>query len=74
MCDLPGAWYDASSRVDAALAVVRLIREVIPCDHHNYDRANAAVNLSVAVEELLVLAKKDMERMERELKCPALTT
>jgi hypothetical protein len=68
---MPGAWYDASCRVAAALAVSRLIRDMVPCDKQNYDRANEAINLAVAVEELLTLANKDIERIETELKCPA---
>lgn len=67
---MPGAWYDASSRVAAALTVARLMRDMIPCDKHSYERACEAVNLSVAVEQLLELAEKDIERMELELRCP----
>jgi hypothetical protein len=44
---------------------------MVPCDKQNYDRANEAINLAVAVEELLTLANKDIERIETELKCPA---
>jgi hypothetical protein len=67
---LPGAWYDASSRVSAALSVARCIRESIPVGKDDYVLACEAVNLAVAVEELLTLAYNDIERIELELICP----
>ena len=68
--DVPGAWYDLSSRLSAAATVIGMIDSCMPCG----DRAvpvmthlNDIGNLATAADELLRLCMVDCERIERAI-------
>lgn len=68
--NVPGAWYDAGGHVDAALAVVSCAQDYLPggLTGVEYLRINHVANLMEGALELLKLAQRDIEELERQLK------
>lgn len=64
----PGAWFDLSSRLSAASAVSSCALNALPCGHDQREEINHIGNLIAAVQDLLMLAEKDVEELERQLK------
>ena len=66
--NIPGAWYDAASRVDEARAVTSCALENMPTSSGvEWERCNNVAHLIAAVQVLLDLAKHDMEEIEQQL-------
>mgnify|MGYP001316103427 CR=1 FL=1 len=63
----PGAWYDLSSRVSAALSVTSCIGGALPIGRDSGVDINHIGNLAAAVQDLLMLVEQDLERLERQL-------
>lgn len=64
---IPGAWYDLSGRISAASAVASCALESLPVGSNAYEAINHVGKLIGAVQDLLMLAEKDVEEMERQL-------
>jgi len=69
---LPGAWYDLSARVSNASAVAACILETLPnlegMSEHQRKQINEAGCIACAVVDLLELCKRDVDRLEAQLK------
>lgn len=59
---VPGAWYDLASRIGNAEAVAGCIA----CYEGNAD--DRVLCLAGALQDLLMLAKQDVDNLERQLK------
>lgn len=72
--NVPGAWFDLSSRLDAARAVLYWFNESLPSLEGMTDgqkeHINRASGLAVAAENMLDLAQKDVEELEQQLITP----
>lgn len=64
----PGAWYDLASRVSAARAVASCINGALPIGSDSCVDFNRIGNLASAVDDLLMLAEKDVDELERQLR------
>lgn len=67
---VPGAWYDVSSRISAARAVARCIFDAMPCGDRAVpilDEINHIGNLAQAIVDLLDLAARDNDSVESDL-------
>lgn len=64
---LPSAWYDLVVRISEASAVASCALESLPCGLKGleYDRINNSSHLIAAVQDILALAAKDAERLEK---------
>lgn len=68
--DVPGAWYDLSIRLSAALAVLKAQDYYVPCGERCQpvlDEISLLVDLNNAATELVELCKQDCDRLELEL-------
>jgi hypothetical protein len=69
--NVPGAWYDLASRLDAARAVLYWFNESLPTldgmTDDQREHINRACGLAVAAENVLNLAQADVNELERQL-------
>lgn len=63
---MPGAWYDASARIESMAAIARAIMSASDSIDHQQALANT-VSLAMALEDISKLALKDIERIEKEM-------
>jgi hypothetical protein len=66
---VPGAWYDLAVRISQARAVVCCIHGALPEVEPDMVRRHClerAIDLAGAVDDLLMLAAQDVERLEKQ--------
>lgn len=72
--NVPGAWYDLGTHLDSACAVLYWLNESLPSleglSDNQREHLNRASALAVAAEQMLDLAKKDVDDLERQLIAP----
>lgn len=64
---MPGAWYDASARVESMAAIARAIVEMSMSNNKEQKDLDITVGLAVALEDISKLALQDIERIEKEM-------
>ncbi|MHB1333411.1 MAG: hypothetical protein ACYCY1_12505 [Sulfuriferula sp.] len=70
---IPGAWYDLSSRISHAQAVATCMGESMPFVPGNetlYRSISRLSELVGAIDDILTLAARDVEELERQLNAP----
>lgn len=69
IANVPGAWYDLGGHIDSARAVLSCAQDSLPgkLEGVEYERINHVANLMEGALELLKLAQRDSEELERQL-------
>lgn len=65
--ELPGSWYDLTSRISAVQAVASCALEAVPCGVEK-ERGNHAASLIAAMQDLLKLMQQDVNVIEKALR------
>ncbi|MDH4234801.1 MAG: hypothetical protein OEV15_06675 [Gallionella sp.] len=70
IANVPSAWYDLEGHIDSARAVLSCAQDYLPgkLEGVEYERINHVANLMEGALELLKLAQRDSEELERQLK------
>ena len=68
--NMPGAWYDLTSRIGEAQAVASCALDTLPSGlkGFEYARINHSSNLIATMQDLLMLMEQDARMIETQLK------
>ena len=65
--NIPASWYDMAGRIRQAHAVASCALESLPARPDSCVDLNHAANLIAAVQDMLMLAEQDADRLEAQL-------